>query len=229
MIEKKKQFWGGVVMMLGFIVVLIIIFMPIFNGQNGLDYLDALYNSISKGSAYYIPKVQDETDKFMGKSVSVTLSMANQDQAQQTAKLFSAGGGAKVTVTDASLKVSGDLGKILANSLRDADAMYHNNGEKVSGKYGYNEKRVLYNWWKAFKEMEKDLKRQKLFKEAKVVALIVKQAVESSYNYYKIEPQKISDRVGTVIFSLLFYVIYTLWYGFGIMYMFEGWGMKLEH
>jgi len=32
-----------------------------------------------------------------------------------------------------------------------------------------------------------------------------------------------------VIFSLVFYVVYTLWYGFGIMYMFEGWGLRLEH
>jgi hypothetical protein len=87
----------------------------------------------------------------------------------------------------------------------------------------------MFNWWKAFEEMEKDLKRQKKFKEAKIVALVVKKAVESSYNYYKIEPQKISDRWGTVTFSLLFYVVYTLWYGFAIMFMFEGWGLKLEH
>ena len=79
------------------------------------------------------------------------------------------------------------------------------------------------------KEMDKELKDQKKFKEAKVVSLVKKKAVESSYNYYKIEPQKISDRWGIVIISLLFYVIYTLWYGFAIMFMFEGWGMRLEH
>ena len=43
------------------------------------------------------------------------------------------------------------------------------------------------------------------------------------------EPQSIMDRLGVVIFSLVFYVIYTLWYGFAILFMFEGWGMKLEH
>jgi hypothetical protein len=53
--------------------------------------------------------------------------------------------------------------------------------------------------------------------------------VEPAYNYYGIEGQKISDRFGVVIFSLIFYVIYTLWYGFGIMYLFEGVGLKLEH
>ena len=77
--------------------------------------------------------------------------------------------------------------------------------------------------------MDKDLKKQKKFKEAKVVALVVKKAVESSYNYYKIEPQKIRDRWGVVLFSLIFYVLYTLWYGFAIMFMFEGWGMALGH
>jgi hypothetical protein len=228
MIAHKKEFYGGVGMMAAFIVILIIFFMPIFKGQNGLNYLDALFNSISKGSTYYIPKMIKESDKFKGNSVSVTLTMATEKQALQTSQLFKAGG-AEVIVEEANLKVTGDLGKILANSLADADAMYRNDGEIVSAKYGYDEKRVLFNWWKAFKGMEKDLKKQKNFKEAKVIALVVKKAVESSYNYYKIEPQKISDRWGIVLFSLIFYVLYTLWYGFAIMFMFEGWGMALDH
>jgi len=228
MIAHKKEFYGGVGMMAAFVVVLIIIFIPIFNGQNGLNYLDALYNSISKGSAYYIPKVKQETDKFKANSVSVTLTMANKKQAQQTVKLFKAGG-AEATVKDANLTVTGDLGKILANSLADADAIYRNDGEKVSGKYGYDDKRALFNWWKAFEEMDKDLKKQKRFKEAGAVALVVKNAVESSYNYYDIEPKKIGDSWEVVLFSLIFYVVCTFWYGFAIMFMFEGWGMRLEH
>jgi hypothetical protein len=59
--------------------------------------------------------------------------------------------------------------------------------------------------------------------------LIKKKAVETAYNYYNIEPQKISDRFGIILLSLVFYVVYTVWYGFSIMFMFEGWGMKLEH
>lgn len=228
MIANKTQFFGGVGLMIGFVIVLIIFFSPVFGGKNGLDYLDNLYNSISKGSAYYIPKVKRQCEPLEGSSVSVTLAMADKTHAQQTAKLFKASD-ADVVVAGTDLKVTGDLGLILKNCLADADAMYINDGEKVSGKYGYDEKRALFNWWKALKEMEKDLKRQKKFKEAKIVALVVKKAVESSYNYYKIAPQKIGDRYGIVIFSLLFYVIYTIWYGFAIMFMFEGWGMKLEH
>ena len=228
MIANKKEFFGGSLMLLAFIAVLIIIFSPVFKGQNGLEYLDALYNSISKGSAYYIPKVKKETGNFVGRSIEVTLSMADEKQANQTALLFKKGGGSVMVAGDA-LRITGDLGKILENSLADANNMYHNNGKKISLKYGYNERQVLFNWWKALKAMDKDLKKQIKFKEAKVVSLIVKKAIEPSYNYYKIVPQKISDRFGIVIFSLVFYVIYTLWYGFAILFMFEGWGLRLEH
>ena len=228
MIEHKKEFYGGSGLLIGFVVILIIIFSPVFKGQNGLEYLDNLYNSISKGSAYYIPKVKKETDTFSGKSVQVAIEMADEARAQQTASLFMKGG-ALVNVSGTGLKVEGDLGKILANCLADADSMYINDGQATSSKYGYNERQVLFNWWKALKSMDKDLKKQKEFEAAKVVSQVVKKAVECSYNYYKIEPQKISDRTGIVIFSLVFYVVYTLWYGFAIMFMFEGWGMKLEH
>lgn len=228
MIAHKKEFFGGVALMGAFIAVLIAIFMPIFKGQNGLDYLDALYNSISKGSAYYIPKVKEETDTFIGNNVTMALKMADENQAQQTAMLFTEAG-ATAEISGAQLTVSGDLGNILANCLTDSDSMYNNDGTTVSNKYGYNEKQVLYNWHKALMAADKNLKKQKLFKEAKVVALVIKKVVETSYNYYKIEPQKITDKMGIVIFSLVFYVGYTLWYGFSILFMFEGWGLKLEH
>jgi hypothetical protein len=228
MIEKKKTFYAGLVLIIGFVVVLGIFFAPIWNGQDSLQRLDTLYNSISKGSAYYIPKVKEEADTLKGKKVNLTLELADGEQAEQAALLLEAGE-AQVALAGARLNVEGDLGKILANCLSDADAMYHNDGQQVSAKYHYNERLALYNWWQVLKGTEKNLKKQNRFEEAKVVDLIVKKAIETSYNYYQIEPQKISDRLGIVILSLLFYVVYTVWYGFAIMFLFEGWGLRLEH
>ncbi|MBL6972585.1 MAG: hypothetical protein ISR63_10660 [Desulfobacterales bacterium] len=228
MIADKKEFYGGLGLFLGFIVVLVVIFSPIFKGQNGLEYLDDLYNSISKGSAYYIPKVKKETDRFAGKSVSAAVEMADEGQAKQAAVLFMKGG-ALVNVSGTRVKIEGDLAKILANCLADADSMYINDGQTVASKYGYNERQVMFNWWQALKALNKDLTKQKQFHAAKTVEMVVTKAVETSYNYYQIEPQKITDRAGLVLFSLVFYVVYTLWYGFAVLFMFEGWGMKLEH
>ncbi len=228
MIADKKKFYTGAGMMAVFIVILVTIFSPVFNGQNGLEYLDSLYNSISKGSAYYIPKLQKESAAFSGNAINVTLPLADAAHGQQTAVLFTKAG-VSAAVDGNTLRVKGDLGKILANCLADADAMYLNDGKVVSRKYNYDERRAMYNWWKACNALDKALKDQKKFKEAKIVTTVKKKAVESSYNYYQIEPQKIGDRFGIVIFSLIFYVLYTLWYGFAFMNMFEGWGMKLGH
>jgi hypothetical protein len=225
---NKKKFMTGLILLLAFFVVLVIFFSPVFAGKNGLQYLDNLYNCISKGSTYYIPDTRTKAAHFNGTAVSVTLKMATAEQANQTAVLFTKSS-ATAQVSETKINVTGDLGKILGNCLDDADSMYFNDGAKVATKYGYNERQVMFNWWNALKSMNKELSEKKQFKEAKAVTVVQERAVEPSYNYYTIQPQKISDRLGVVIFSLIFYVVYTLWYGFAILYLFEGWGLKLEH
>jgi hypothetical protein len=64
MIAHKKEFYGGIAMMLAFIVVMVIIFSPVFNGKNGLQYMDDLYNCISKGSAYITAYQKDRPTLF---------------------------------------------------------------------------------------------------------------------------------------------------------------------
>jgi hypothetical protein len=228
MAGDKKEFTRGLVLFIGFCAVLLAIFMPLFGGKNALNYMDDLYNSISKGSAYYIPKLKEETKAFDGNRISAELEMLSELQAKETVALFKAAG-AMAAFSGEKMKVSGDLGKIMANCLEDSDNLFQNNGDALKAKYSYNERRVLYNWWQALKEMDKDLKKQKKFKEAAFIANASKKGVECAYNYYGVEPQKITERMGIVLFSLAFYVIYTMWYGFSIMFMFEGWGLKLEH
>jgi archaellum component FlaF (FlaF/FlaG flagellin family) len=228
MSAQKKKLYSGLVMIIGFFIVLGIIFSPVFNGQNGLDYLDNLYNSISKGSAYYIPAVAKQVEAFNGTQVNLNLSMGSEEQARQTATLLMHSG-EMVNVSGNDLKINADLGRMLANCLSDADRMYANQGAAIAGKYGYGERQALYNWYLALKGMNKDLTAQKEFKSAKIISEVNQKAVETAYNYYEIEAQKIGDKLGIVVFSLGFYVVYTLWYGFAVMFLFEGWGMRLSH
>ncbi|MFZ1954752.1 MAG: hypothetical protein WAU34_04605 [Desulfobacterales bacterium] len=228
MIANKKTFNIGLGMMAGFIVVLVIFFMPIFNGHNGLNYLDSLFNSISKGSAHFIPRLKEEVRPFDQKTVDLALTLKSGEQAQQTALMFQKAG-ATAEADGEKLKVSGNLGQILTAILEDSDAMFFNDSQKVADRYGFEARQALFNWWTALNAMEKALTTQKKFNDAKMVATVRNRAVEVAFNFYRIEPQNISDKYGIVIFSLIFYVVYTLWYGFAILYMFEGWGMKMEH
>jgi len=228
MIANKKEFYGGFALLVGFFVVLGVMFTPVFEGKNALNYLDSLYNTISKGSAYYIPKLQKEVSEFKAEPVSMTITMKSAQQAEKTALLFTKSG-ASAEVTGAEIKINGDFNKIMENSLEDSDNMFNNKGDIVSEKYGYPEKEVLFNWWSAIKVMDKEFGKQGKFREMKLIGSVSKKGVECSYNYYKIIPQKISEKLGIVVFSLVFYVVYTMWYGFAILFMFEGWGLRLSH
>ncbi|MGE4503922.1 MAG: hypothetical protein AB7D51_01120 [Desulfovibrionaceae bacterium] len=228
MIANHKEFYTGVGMMAAFLVVLVLFFAPLYEGHNGFAYLDNLYNSISKGSANYLGMVNNTADGLKGTAFEVTLPADDASDAQvMTALLASAG--AAVTPAEGGLLVKGDLGGVLAAVAEDVDAMYHNHGDTFTERRGVEARLGLYTWWKLLNKTEKQLQKQKLFAAAKDVASVVSRGVETAYNYYGVEPQSIMDRIGVVTFSLVFYVFYTLWYGFSILFMFEGWGLKLEH
>ena len=223
---RKAKLGIGITLLVSFIVVLVIFFMPVFDGQNGLNYLDNLYNSISKGSAYYIPKVQHLVEDHGSKEVTLNLKMADATTAAAIEPVF-AGAGITTAVEGNNLMVNGDLAEIFSICLSDADDAYHNRDEALEAKYGFGARKVMYGWWAALTAIEKDLKRQKLFASADLAHTVQAKTVECAYNYYGIEPQNISDRWAIVLFSLVFYVIYTVWYGYAIMYIFEGLGFEL--
>ncbi|MBF0111744.1 MAG: hypothetical protein HQK74_03315 [Desulfamplus sp.] len=232
MIAHKSIFVKGAVLLAGFLIVLFAMFMPIFDGHHAINAMDNLYNSISKGSAYYIPGLIKDNEKYKDTQIEVTLKLKSKEMAAETMQLLTKAG-ATAEQNEDSLTVKGSLGAILNSALEDSDMMFANDGKKIKEKYGYddayNEKQILFNWWNALKSTDRDLKHQEKFAESKFIGNVMTRAVECSYNYYKVQAENIKDKVGIVIFSLVFYVVYTIWFGFSIMFLFEGWGMKLSH
>ncbi|MBW6521500.1 MAG: hypothetical protein K0A99_10935 [Desulfoarculaceae bacterium] len=232
MIANKKEFNRGLALMVAFWIVFIALLSPLYPGLdkrvNMLDYMDNMYNSISKNSSYYIPATQKNAEAYMGNVVALNIKTdANLSMARLTTLMQHAGMTAEAG--DAEVKISGDLGAMLNVILADADLMYANNGQAISSKYGAHEKQVMYDWYNVLKSMEKSLTKQSKFPESKMLYQVRTRSVEPAYNYYGIEAQSIKEKAVLVILSLAGYVIYTMWYGFAILFMFEGWGLKLEH
>lgn len=219
----------GISMVLCFFALLGIIFSPVFPGKmNGLDYMDNLFNTISKGSSYFIPQSLVESEKFASKTLETKIKLANEREAAEIAKLFAASG-AQVDVAGVELNIKGNVGQIMKTALEDADMLFNNNGKPLVDKYGYDEKRVIFNWWTACSKISKYLTAEKRFDGAKLFENIKKKALEPAYNYYGVNIENWKANIVLVLASLAFYVVYTLWYGFGLMYVFEGLGYKIGH
>ena len=229
MIHDKKEFGIGLALMAGFFVVLFAIFSPVLEGgKNTIDYLDGVFNSISKNSAYYIPDLAEKAKKHEGAAVTLSIKAADDGQAERMTQLFTTAG-ATVVATGTQLDVTGDMGQMLGAALADADLMFKNDGARVTEKYGVDAKRALYDWHRALSAMGKDLDKQSKFAESKTVRDVQTKGVEPAYNYFGIEAIPMSNMLWVVLAALVGYVVYTIWYGYAILFMFEGWGLKLEH
>jgi hypothetical protein len=228
MIRDKKEFYTGFAMLVAFFIVLAIFFSPVFGGKNGLDYLDNLYNSISKDSAYYIPAMVEEAEQFEDEEIDMTVTLPSANHAANFAQLLGEAG-VQAQAQAEQVAIDGNLGTILFESLEDAEYMYRNNGEALETKYGMEPRLIMYTWYQGFKSMDKTFTRNKDFDNARFVSEMNVRAVELTYNYFGVEPRSIMSEIFIVIGSLLFYVIYTIWYGYAILFMFEGWGLRLGH
>lgn len=228
LVKDKRSFIKGALLAITFLIVLIIMFLPYFGeGENALRAADRLFNSIAKGSTNYFPDLLKKNKAFEGTAFDVTLKFKDQQTAQQASKLFTSAG-AKGKEEGAQLKVSGDLGVVMAAALKDSGAMFNNRDSELQTKYGIPGRDALYVWWSALKEMDKDLKKQTKFKEAAFLGDVVKKGVEVGYNFFKIQPESASSKAGILSFSLIFYVIYTLWWGIAVLFLFEGFGLQMK-
>jgi hypothetical protein len=227
LIVNKKEFNRGVILFVSFLAILGVMFLPFFGGSNAFEASDRLFNTISKGSTYYIPKVLKENEEFMGRSVDVTIKLDNEAMVKHAGQLF-LDAGASVSASGAEMKVAGDLGKMLETAVRQADVVFHNKGDDLAQKYGIHQREILYTWHKSFKTMGKALTKQEKFREAAWIEEAVKRSLEVAYNYFKIEPKSAGASAGILIFSLVFYVVYTMWWGFAILFLFEGIGLQMK-
>jgi hypothetical protein len=244
---QKKHMAYGIALAISFLVTLGLIFSPIFpktkagEPQNGLQWADEMFNNLAKGSSYFIPKVAKSNEEFMGKMFAVSIKLGKPEdkpgdaekRAERASKLFTVNEGAKVEVNGAELKLEGDLGKVLAAALRDSETMYRNEGEKIKALYGTvmktdDEKQMFRQWWNVLDKINKQFMLEKKAAESKIVSNVMKKAVEAAYNFYKVDAVKVKEKAGLMVFLLVFYVVYTMWWGFAIFFIFEGIGLSMK-
>ncbi len=230
--SSRSATMKGAVLAVSFWVVLFLIFSPLFPGLdggkiNGLDWADNLFNKLSKGSSYFIPKLKEDNQKFVGRAFSATVTLPKPEEAERAQKLFTQAG-SHVEAQGTTLKIDGDLGKTMEAILRDSDAMFHNQGQQLVTAYGMPERDVMRSWWAALNSMDKYFKKNLKIEESRLVSDVMRRAIEPSYNFFGIESQRVSDRAGIMIFLLVFYVFYTMWWGYAVFYLFEGFGLTMK-
>jgi hypothetical protein len=227
---NSKKITVGIILLVTFFIVLFIIFMPWFGkgatGQprNGLEFSDDFFNSLAKGSSNFMESMRTLATPFKGRAFEVELKFKDAEAAKKIEILFNKAG-ATVEAAGNVLKVKGELGQLMFAAIDDSDLMFNNQSEKVKAKYEFDPKLVLRAWWTGFQELGNALTKQSKFREAKVLSEIQKRSIEPGYNFFGIAPTPVREQIPLLVFMLVFYVVYTLWYGYGVFELFEGLGL----
>lgn len=216
----RKELGIGIALAVSFLAVLGLMITPTFNGKSFIEYADKQFDAYAKHSSYFIPEIRSEAERFQS-SIALEVDMKSEESARKTAMLyagFAEQRGSKVFV-------SGKLSEILALALNDADKGYQNDEGYFKEKYGMSTREALYLWHTSLSSIAKNLEQQQRFEESLFIKTqVLMRALEPAYNFYGIEARPI-DIVGGAL--LVFYVVYTLWWGFAIFFIFEGIGIKV--
>jgi len=257
LIRNGKAFTRGLLLLISFSVVLVLFFTPVFPAQeeggkntNGLVFADHLFNTLSKGSSLFLdPTMQargsinrSTRDRTEGKSVDLTVpfntvtgtfmdttGVSRELNILETALILLKAHNFEATASGNSLIIKGELYPLLQSVLADSFSLYHNNPGEISARRGGLDGRaVMKTWWHLLTAMIKPMQRADQVDEASAVATVLSKAIEPSYNFFGITPMRVMDNIPLVAGFLIFYVLYTMWYGFAIFELFEGIGLSMK-
>ena len=197
--------------------------------KNSSDYFDTVKAAVAKQKGVMIavtapiakpdPKIEPDPAKAQ--------EMANKD-ALTVAKALQAAG-AQVEVKDNVLTVKGDLGAMGEFAAAKAMSVFAVTGTAALDKpENIADRKLCKDLWKGFGSMMRALQKDRKVPEAKALDTVMRKALEPAYNFYGLPGEPVSKNVVMLIFLLTFYVVYTLWYGYAIFFMFEGVGMSMK-
>lgn len=227
LIVRRDRFLTGAVLAATFVAVLILMFLPLIGGLNAFEAADRLFNSMAKGSSNSFEELRRAAAERRGSDVQVDIDLKEANQAA-TARTLLSKAGLGVAGEGTKLRVSGDLSQLAGAIIDDSEAVFYNKGTAMVAKYGQPERETLFAWWSILKEMQKTLESKGTFQAVAFLHELSVKGVEVAYNFYGIEPKEASRNAGILAGSLLFYVVYTLWWGYAILCLFDGLGMEMK-
>lgn len=230
LICHRKNFFAGILLLASFFVMFYLMLMPLLRDADGqrltlLQYADEAFNELSKGSSYFIPQVRESAERITGKDANLSIKVDRPALLPLMEKLLRMAG-AEVEIDGEKLAFSGDLGKILLAATDDSDLLYLNEGAKIKAKYGVGDPcEITSAWWRLLNPCVLELQKKDKLAEANAITATLTRAIEPANNFYGIKAAHMSGNVLLVCALLAFYLLYTIWYGFGIYELFDGIGM----
>ena len=181
LIRSRKHFVAGIVMVGSFFAVCIYLLFPMLhdnygNRLTGLQFADSVFNSLAKGSSYFLPEVRKEIDAVEGKTIEVNVPLEHK-YSYGAARVLSIVGAEANYDKEGRLHFKGDLGSILNAAADVGDTLYYNEHKPIEEKYRMPALQVAKCWWSLLHPAIQELQKQGHIEYAKIVDVTLKKAM----------------------------------------------------
>jgi hypothetical protein len=225
LVRNPKKFWVGLVGLAVFFVVLGVWLSPISDGKTGIQLADQVFNEFAKNSANYLADAKSRLPAFGNTTVDFGITPKDAQEGERILSMMRANNLTAVATGDGRVRITGNLGQFASQAVADAELVYYNQASGLQEKYKLDGSQVVSAWWAVFNGLSRRYTQESKAVEADFTKVIATKVLEPAYNFRGIQPRNISDHAPLMVLFLGFYVIYTIWYGFSIMYLFEGLGI----
>ena len=224
-LAAPRKFALGAGLLGVFAVVLVAMVMPLFGGQNLLAVADELFNERAKASTDVLAKANDKAADWTGTDVDLGVSPGELPEPQAMLAVVSEHAETSLT-PDGRIRVIGNLGTLAQAAIADAEALFSNDVARLEEEYGGQAApESVYAWWLVFDGLSRRYVQENRADEAAFTKLVATKVLEPAYNFRGIEVTSSGESTTKLVALLVFYVGYTILYGLGIMYLFEGLGI----
>jgi hypothetical protein len=228
MMSNRRKLRIGLIGLASFAVVFMLWVVPWFGGRSGLDWADSLFNQLSKESSYFVPALREDAKRFDGRSFDVLVPASSQPDAARLCKVARTSG-AEAEFDGKAVRVRGDLAAIARAAMDDAEALHRGQAEQVQAKYGFTGRDVIYAWWLVFGSIYKSCMDARDLPTSNFASSIRTRVCEPAYNFAAVQARSPADAFWPMTILLAFYVLYTIWFGFSIMFIVEGLGVSAKN
>lgn len=225
-IADPQKFWLGTGGLACFAVCLLAATRPVVAGRSGLQFADDLFNRLAKNSTYAIPEAREQAARLIGVQVDLGVTPREEVDLGEVVQLLSAAGVEAIALPDGRVRLSGDLGRLSEAAFADAEQAFRNQGAVLESRYHMRSAEAAYAWWVVYDGLTRRYTQENRAGEANFCKFMLTRVLEPAYNFRGIEASSIRQHAGPVVLLLVAYVLYTVWYGYAILYVFEGLGIR---
>ena len=225
-IADRKKLAIGVAGLVVFTGVLAAGICPIIGGRSALVRADNLFNELAKSSANYIPDARKQASGLVGSRVDFGVKPRDPVDEHEIVRLLSLNGAEAGIADEDRVRVTGDLGRLALAAAADARTAFGNDERSLEARYAMPGYESIYCWWVVFDGLTRRYVQEGRGKEADLAKFMSAKVLEPAYNFRGIRCCGIRSNASPAALLLAFYVLFTLWYGFSILYVFEGLGIS---